>query len=264
MSKRDYPNALHIGPTFIGAQPPSGTNPIGGGFNVNHHGSDDHHGGDTSFAYFSAYEGREQNIRNNYAITMSNLAKLIDQELQVLRAQMAIGNNSPTDLLSIEVNIRGELVGIKTNELVGVTQTANSFYGVSPIGKTMDNWWAIYNANPQWVDPAKLLADWTASYYAAHVAMILNNQINAINAQALPYKESLIFLSDFNKEVFQKFGASASQVAQGMQNNISGKKVRSYAEALSTFEKISNNPAIKLNAQDKQAVVSALKALRKL
>lgn len=261
MAQNDYPNALHIGPTYIGAQPPSGSYPMGGGFNVNHHGSDDHHAGDSSFAYIDAFEARGENIRNNYAITMANLSNLISQELQILRSKVAVGTTSPSELLSIEVNIRGELVGIKTNELAGVTQTANAFYGVSPIGKSTDEWWGIYNSNSSTVDPDKLLQDWTASYYAAHVASILTNQINAINADSLPYKDSLIVLSDVNKEILQKFGASAAQVAQSMQDNIAGKNIRSYAEALAVFEKVSNNPSIKLNAQDTQAVVSAIKAL---
>lgn len=77
------------------------------------------------------------------------------------------------------------------------------------------------------------------------------------------YKNSVSFLAATNEQILGKYGANMSKVAQGLQTNISGKKIRSYSEALATFEKVNANPKIKLNAQDTQAVVDALNALDK-
>lgn len=262
MSQRNEAKTIYLPPTFIGAQPPSTTNPVGGGFNVgNNHGGSDHHGNDHSFAYLEAWGNRKNNIEQNYAITMGNLRNLINQELQVVKSKFAIATNSPTELLTIEVNARNELAAIKTAEFGVTWPAAISFYGVNPIGKTEDDFWGIYNANPTKVDPDKLLKDWTNSYYSAHVSSVLLHQINTVNNDAIPFKDSLTFLSDFNKEILNKFGGSINHVAQGLQNNVSGKRVTSYAEALATFEKVNANPAIKLSAHDAQAVVNALNAL---
>jgi len=77
------------------------------------------------------------------------------------------------------------------------------------------------------------------------------------------YTDAVSFVSTANEHMLQKYGANLSKVAQDMQAEISGKKIRSYAEAMATFEKVSANPRMKLNALDTQAVVDALNALDK-
>lgn len=82
-------------------------------------------------------------------------------------------------------------------------------------------------------------------------------------AEEASYKEAVSFLADTNKHILEKYGANIGKVARDLQNNISGKKIRSYSEALASFEKISANPRLKLNAKDTRAVVDALNALDK-
>jgi hypothetical protein len=48
-----------------------------------------------------------------------------------------------------------------------------------------------------------------------------------------------------------------------LQKDISGKKIRSYAEAMQTFEAVRTNPNARLSPQDTRAVVDALNALDK-
>jgi len=60
-----------------------------------------------------------------------------------------------------------------------------------------------------------------------------------------------------------RYGERVSQAARELQKDISGKQVRSYQDALKTFEKMSSNPGWKLNGKDAAAVVQALRALDK-
>lgn len=82
-------------------------------------------------------------------------------------------------------------------------------------------------------------------------------------AEEATYKAAVSFLADTNKYILETYGANLSKVAQDLQSNISGKKIRSYNEALASFEKINTNPNLRLNAKDTQAVVDALNALDK-
>ncbi|CRM30824.1 lipid II-degrading bacteriocin [Pseudomonas sp. 25 R 14] len=82
-------------------------------------------------------------------------------------------------------------------------------------------------------------------------------------AEAEAYTDSLSFVATANEAALKKYGANLSKISTDLQANISGKKVKSYADAMKTFEKVRANPKMKLNAQDTQAVVNALNALDK-
>ncbi|MHC8305305.1 colicin-like pore-forming protein [Pseudomonas sp. PB3P13] len=82
-------------------------------------------------------------------------------------------------------------------------------------------------------------------------------------AKEASYKDAVSFLADTNKHILEKYGANLAKTAKDLQNNISGKKIGSYSDAMATFEKVSTNPRLKLNAKDIRAVVDALSALDK-
>ncbi|KHA70036.1 colicin-like pore-forming protein [Pseudomonas sp. Irchel s3f10] len=77
------------------------------------------------------------------------------------------------------------------------------------------------------------------------------------------YKRAVAFVADANKYIFEKYGANLHQVVMDLQKDISGKKIRSYAEAMQTFETVRTNPNARLSPQDTRAVVDALNALDK-
>jgi len=77
------------------------------------------------------------------------------------------------------------------------------------------------------------------------------------------YKRAVAFVADANKYILEKYGANLHQVVMDLQKDISGKKIRSYAEAMQTFETVRTNPNARLSPQDTRAVVDALNALDK-
>ncbi|NWC96511.1 MULTISPECIES: colicin-like pore-forming protein [unclassified Pseudomonas] len=83
----------------------------------------------------------------------------------------------------------------------------------------------------------------------------------SVAAEDALLKSGALFLADINKDILLAYGERMSKVALGMQDNISGKKVRSYPEAMATFEQVRANPGIRLDAKDKEAVLSSLKIL---
>lgn len=97
---------------------------------------------------------------------------------------------------------------------------------------------------------AQRIADEKASAAAAEEALRIDD-----------YKRGVAFVADANKHILEKYGANLHQVVLDLQRDVSGKKIRSYSEALQTFEKIRTNPNIRLSPQDTRAVVDALNAL---
>ncbi|MFP0196768.1 colicin-like pore-forming protein [Pseudomonas sp. PHC1] len=77
------------------------------------------------------------------------------------------------------------------------------------------------------------------------------------------YKRAVAFVADANKYILEKYGANLHQVVMDLQKDISGKKIRSYSEAMQTFEQVRTNPNARLSPQDTRAVVDALNALDK-
>lgn len=108
-------------------------------------------------------------------------------------------------------------------------------------------------ATAQAEEDARLLAEAEAKRLGEEAARIA--------AEKASYDAAVMFLSEVNKDILVRYGENMSKVALDLQENISGKKVRSYAQAMETFEKVRINPNTKLNSQDTKAVVGALKAL---
>jgi hypothetical protein len=108
---------------------------------------------------------------------------------------------------------------------------------------------------------AKRVADEQARIAAEAEAKRVADEQAQNAAEAKAYKDAVSFLADVNKTILASYGENMSKVALGLQDNISGKKVRSYADAMKTFEKVQINPNIKLNARDTQAIANAFKAL---
>lgn len=77
------------------------------------------------------------------------------------------------------------------------------------------------------------------------------------------HKRAVAFVADANKYIFEKYGANLHHIVTDLQKDISGKKIRSYREAMQTFEKVRSNPNARLSVQDTRAVVTALNALDK-
>ncbi|MDX9674309.1 MULTISPECIES: colicin-like pore-forming protein [unclassified Pseudomonas] len=77
------------------------------------------------------------------------------------------------------------------------------------------------------------------------------------------YKRAVAYVADANKYILEKYGANLHQVVMDLQKDVSGKKIRSYNDALQTFEQVRTNPRARLSAQDTRAVVDALNALDK-
>jgi regulator of protease activity HflC (stomatin/prohibitin superfamily) len=77
------------------------------------------------------------------------------------------------------------------------------------------------------------------------------------------HKRAVAFVADANKYILEKYGANLHQVVMDLQKDISGKKIRSYTEAMQTFDQVRTNPNARLSPQDTRAVVDALNTLDK-
>ena len=85
----------------------------------------------------------------------------------------------------------------------------------------------------------------------------------AADQQKQDYLDGLSFVADANEKALQKYGANLSGIAKALQSNVSGKNIRSYTQAMATFEKVTLNQKTWLSHPDRQAVVNALNAFGK-
>ncbi|MCK3844445.1 colicin-like pore-forming protein [Pseudomonas sp. W15Feb34] len=85
----------------------------------------------------------------------------------------------------------------------------------------------------------------------------------AADQQKQDYLDGLSFVADANEKALQKYGANLSGIAKALQSNVSGKNIRSYTQAMVTFEKVTLNQKTWLSHPDRQAVVNALNAFGK-
>jgi hypothetical protein len=98
-------------------------------------------------------------------------------------------------------------------------------------------------------------------------ASTLQNQLNSLKQQkkAKELDSTVKAVSDiitsYGEGVAKVFSNKLSNQAKELAANISGKKIRSYNEAMATFDKIRKNPKLNINAKDKEAISQALKAL---
>ncbi|MDP0920034.1 colicin-like pore-forming protein, partial [Klebsiella pneumoniae] len=54
--------------------------------------------------------------------------------------------------------------------------------------------------------------------------------------------DGISFISTMNERILQQYGEKISEISKALQSDVSGKKIRSYHEAMATFEKIRKNP----------------------
>ncbi|MHC8285245.1 colicin-like pore-forming protein [Pseudomonas sp. XS1P51] len=110
---------------------------------------------------------------------------------------------------------------------------------------------------------AAKVADEQARIAAEKESLRADIEGKAAEAEKAAYKQAVSFLADTNKYILENYGTNLSKTARDLQINISGKTIRSYSDAMASFEKVRNNPRLKLNSKDTKAVVAALSSLDK-
>lgn len=210
-------------------------------------------------------ERQSKEVKARYDELLKNLEPSIKEEIETLKTTNPSPDNSSAGQLAHKTSLYNKLIAEKTTALQKEVAASNVFYGANPIGQDINQFARIaarirrQGAAPDY----NIFYERYKSLAAAYEAKLLEIQIAVLTAQAEDYKDAVSFLAATNEQILKKYGSNMSKISQDLQTNISGKKIRSYAEAMATFEKVKANPNIKLNAKDTQAVVDALSALDK-
>lgn len=210
-------------------------------------------------------ERQSNEVKARYDELLKNLEPSIKEEIETLKTTNPSPDNSPTGQFAHETSLYNKLIAEKTTALQKEVAASNVFYGANPIGQDINQFARIaarirrQSAAPDY----NIFYERYKSLVAAYEAKLLEIQIAVLTAQAEDYKGAVSFLAATNEQILKKYGSNMSKISQDLQTNISGKKIRSYAEAMATFEKVKANPNMKLNAKDTRAVVAALNALDK-
>lgn len=189
---------IELPTTYVGKQPKPGTNPIGGGFRV----PPTRPGGIGSGLTLNEQLRREtrdnikvteSSVKAEHSAKLQNLPGSTEIDLANLRAQHPISITSPTQAYQHELNIRNLLIQQKTAELHTQISVANSFYGHSPIGKTIGDYLAKAQTLERPVTPyGPVYARWVASYKAAYSANFLTEQIQLLHTQQIHVQNLLV------------------------------------------------------------------------
>ncbi|MGY2290432.1 colicin-like pore-forming protein [Pseudomonas sp. SDO528_S397] len=224
-------------------------------------------------------------IKPDFESLKKGLIKKVDDEVSTIGGILRDPKQSFEKNVNIGLDVMEVLYAQKALDLLVFQNKTSMFFLRDPLVDTRLN---ITGTFTNTVNRTKNLLltkkEFVDAYRAAHLAEILRNEnsylslkINVASAElaALPgsrvpdndqieiYKRWVGFVTDMNERILVKYGAKVSEVAKGLQVNIVGKKINSYADAMASFQKIQTNPMFKLNSQDARAVASALEAFDK-
>lgn len=208
---------IELPATYVGGQPPSGTDYFGGGFNVSgngfntgtwgSNGVDPSRFADVGEVYDSEriIYGLEQNAQtalaqaNNPAQADydSKLAGLsVATEQQVAAVKAAAGGDPQTAVaqLNSDINARNTLIQQKTAELGTQVTLANAYFGTNPIGRTAEDYVneGYRRVVLEGAGRLRLQQYMDAAYQAAYTAKLLEAQIQLLNEQLAALNASLV------------------------------------------------------------------------
>lgn len=174
--------------TYIGAQPKPGTDPKGGGFRVPP--TRPGIGSGLTLNEGLRRETRdkikvtENSVTNEHSARLQNLTGTTESDLSNLRVQHPVSAKSPAQAYQHELNIRNLFIQQKTAELHVQTAAGDSFYGHSPINKTIGDYLAKAQTLEKPVTPyGPVYARWVTSYKAAYSANFLAEHIKLLHTQ---------------------------------------------------------------------------------
>ncbi|WP_139831481.1 MULTISPECIES: colicin-like pore-forming protein [unclassified Pseudomonas] len=229
-------------------------------------------------------------IQNDYLARKHNLEPHLQNELNAVDGNHPpLRHHTPDEWLARTVNIVNELLFRKNTEYqqqLKATQTTKQLGKLQATYNAMilnDQITSLQNRQSSlYAEIARRQAEALAQQQAAEAARRAEEaqrqaeeharQVAAEQAriaaeeqarQIDDYKRAVAFVAEANTYILEKYGEKLHQVVLDLQKDISGKKIRSYGEAMQTFEKVRNNPHARLSPQDTRAVVDALNALDK-
>lgn len=88
-----------------------------------------------------------------------------------------------------------------------------------------------------------------------------NQSENNVRAYLNEVNDSVRFAADFFKEVFNKFGANSSAIAEELANAAKGKQIKSFDEAMAAYNKYGSAIHSKFSVADREAIVRALESV---
>ena len=213
MSKSD--DQIELPATYVGAQPPSGFDNFGGGFDVSGNGFnsgtwgsggvDPSRYGDVGEIYdseriidrlgqnaASAIQQANNGAQSDYEAKSATLPAAIDQQVAAVRAEAGAQDSSPVEGLNRDVAARSTLIERKTAELQTQVVTANAYYGTNPIGRSAKDYVneGYRRIALEGAGLLKLQQDMDISYKAAYAAKLLEAEIQLLNGQVATLKAS--------------------------------------------------------------------------
>ncbi|VVM79923.1 hypothetical protein PS645_02212 [Pseudomonas fluorescens] len=169
--------------TYVGKQPVSGLDSVGGGFsNIPSQGMSVHHMlNNIQIQVFNQIDAVVSLTSSTYMTQSLQLPQTIENELSAVRAETASGSQSPTAAALREIGITSTLIHRKEVELSSTRILANSFYGSNPHDKTMAQFSDrasqidrnIYNISP-------IIQSWADAYQAEYSARLLTQSIELL------------------------------------------------------------------------------------
>ncbi|UVJ45633.1 S-type pyocin domain-containing protein [Pseudomonas sp. LS1212] len=179
----------------IGAQPPPGIDPIGGGFSQ----TSKIFQNNSHFGFQPAVGMVLHKLRNTvkalaeeYKALSNQLPQTIEYELAATRLEGQTNPLPPAESIIRELGVRNKLLLRKTAEFHNKTAIANGFYGSDPINTPLQMFYKKALTMEKRVGPDGIaMRAWQKSYRAAHDARLLSQTIQLLNQQSVNVQNRL-------------------------------------------------------------------------
>lgn len=196
----DRQGHIELPTTYIGAQPPPGKDPIGGGFGNNSGRGFSPVGGAAMGPIIEhlkeqavvKLQNTAQALKNEYAAKLRGLPQSIEDDLAAVRAEGSTHTLPPAEAILRELSVRNTLILRKTAEFQIQSEIANAFYGGDPINRTASDFIIRAKKIESVITPDSQASErWDRSYKAAYSAKLLTDTIQLLNNQSVNVRNFL-------------------------------------------------------------------------
>lgn len=289
---------INLPATFVGAQPPTGNDPFGIGFNVQSYNFAP--GMASTHMAYMKYEiqyanrglakelGRiEREVKATFAESSKGLDAHLSNQLTALGATTADAGSNAGKMETL-------ITSLGTERAVAL-EKANAFFGSNPLTISMKVKQAKLSVggSPRgyMAMALRIQTEYGLSYAEAHKVLWLDAAIESMSkrlaeervkaqqqreAEAKRLAEekakaeaeadhmaAVKFVVDFYGEVTDKFGKQLASQARELEQAAQGKRIRSAAQAIKAFDQYREGIQKKFGAVDRAAIATALKAMDK-
>ncbi|MBK3471732.1 hypothetical protein JJD61_13630 [Pseudomonas carnis] len=194
----------------------------------------------------------------------------VQQKIEEDKRQSNVPPQDRVANLSSEIVTLEKMISQTSLSIVSLQAIANSFYSGDFFGRPVNSFLKEATARAAYheANPNVSYDNWQKSLQAAYqvkrlsdLADVATRQKEKVKVEVADIETAIKSTAAFHKEVAEKFGEKASDLAQNLAESAKGNKIRSAEEAFKAFEQYKDAMNKKFSAHDRMAAMKYIDAM---